>query len=107
MSHNCTEATPYLRFSNPVEKFAAIETIDCEQPLLIGCFTAKEGQGKAFTLVNMSELEAVETAQVKLRLSGSKVIAWPRGRQVTLTAGSDGMHHLTLAPGEGIFVEIK
>ncbi len=107
MSHNCTEATPYLRFSNPVEKFAAIETIDCEQPLLIGCFTAKEGQGKAFTLVNMSELEAVETAQVKLRLSGSKVIAWPRGRQVTLTAESDGMHHLTLAPGEGIFVEIK
>ncbi|MDD4102758.1 MAG: hypothetical protein PHU80_09040 [Kiritimatiellae bacterium] len=106
MSHNCTDATPYLRFSNPVAKFAAIERVECEQPLLIGCFDAKEGRGKAFTVVNMSELETVESAQVKMRLSGSNVRAWPHGRQVALTEGSDGMYKFTLAPGEGIFVEV-
>jgi hypothetical protein len=41
MSHNCTDATPYLKFSHPVETFSVIERIVCEQPLLIGCFSAQ------------------------------------------------------------------
>lgn len=107
MSHNCTEKTPYLKFSHPVETFAVIERIECEQPLLIGCFDAKQGEGRALTLVNMSELEAVETVQVKMRLAGSKVIAWPRGQRVELKAGSDGLYAFALASGEGVFVEVE
>lgn len=106
MSHGCSDATPYLRFSQPVERFPAIERIECAQPLLIGCFAAKEGDGRAFTLVNMSELEALQTAQVKLRLRGSRVIAWPRGQRVEWKPDGDGFTALTLAPGEGIFVEV-
>jgi len=105
-SHGCTDATPYLRFSQPVERFPVIERIDCAQPLLIGCFDAKAGDGHAFTLVNMSELEALQTAQVKLRLRGSRVIAWPRGQRVEWKPDADGVTALTLAPGEGIFVEV-
>lgn len=106
MSHGCSGDTPYLRFSQPVERFPVIERIECAQPLLIGCFAAKEGGGSAFTLVNMSELEALQTAQVKLRLRGSRVIAWPRGQRVECRTDGDGFTALTLAPGEGIFVEV-
>ena len=107
MTHGCTEATPYLKFSNPMERFATIQEIQCEDPLLIGCFAAKQGQGSAFTLVNMSELEAVKTTYVKLKLAGSKVIAWPRGERTELTPDADGYVRLTLPSGEGLFVEVE
>ncbi len=107
MRHNGRGDTPYLRFSHPLERFAAIQRLECEQPLLIGCFAAKEGPGSAFTVVNMSELEAVETAEVKIWLAGATVVAWPHGRRVVLSADTDGCYRLTLASGEGIFVEVE
>lgn len=106
MSHGCSDATPYLKFSQPLERFPAIERIECEQPLLIGCFAAKEGTGSALTVVNMSELEALQTAHVKLRLRGSRVVAWPRGQRVVCKPDNNGLTTLTLAPGEGIFLEV-
>ena len=107
MSHAGSGDTPYLRFSQPVERFPAIERIECERPLLIGCFAAKEGTDSAFTLVNMSELEAVETVQARLSVRGpSRVVAWPRGQRVELKPDAEGRYRLTLAPGEGIFVEV-
>ena len=106
MSHGCSDDTPYLRFSQPVERFPAIERIECAQPLLLGCFAAKEGEDRAFTVVNMSELETLQTAHVKLRLRGSRVIAWPRGQRAECKPDGDGLIALTLAPGEGIFVEV-
>ncbi len=107
LAHNCTDQTPYLRFSNPVQKFPAIQQVQCDDPLLIGCFAEKDGPASAFTIVNMSELEAVKTSHVKLKLAGSTVVAWPRGQQVVLSPDGDGFHHLTLPPGEGLFVEVK
>lgn len=110
MNHNCTDETPYLKFSSPVENFQTVEQIRCDAPLLIGCFEKKEkndGMGTALTIVNMSELEAVQTAQVKVKLKGSKVIAWPRGQREVQTPDSDGFFSFMLAPGEGIFVEVE
>lgn len=107
LAHNCTDETPYLKFSNPLESFSAIEQIDCDDPLLVGCFEKKEGPGTALTIVNMSELEELKTTQVKLKLVGSAVVAWPRGHRTQLTPDSDGFYHLTLASGEGVFVEIE
>ena len=107
MTHLCTDATPYLKFSNPVQTFPTIQEIQCEDPLLIGCFEAKEGKGTAFTVVNMSELEAVKTTHVKLKVAGSKVIAWPRGERTELAADADGFYRLTLPSGEGLFVEVE
>ena len=107
LTHNCTEATPYLRFSNPVQTFPTIQQIQCDDPLLIGCFAEKDGSATALTVVNMSELEAVKTTQVKLKLAGSTIIAWPRGERVVLRPDADGFYRLTLPPGEGVFVEVE
>ncbi|HRR33249.1 MAG TPA: hypothetical protein P5026_04065 [Kiritimatiellia bacterium] len=106
MSHSCTDVTPYLRFSQPLERFPVIEQIVCGHPLLIGCFAAQEGGDSAFTVVNMSELEALQTVHVSLRLRGSRVVAWPRGQRVEWKLDGDGRIPLTLAPGEGMFVEV-
>ncbi|MBT4821819.1 MAG: hypothetical protein HON70_39295, partial [Lentisphaerae bacterium] len=107
LAHNCTDDTPYLKFSNPVRTFPTIRQIQCDDPLLIGCFADDEGSGSAFTVVNMSELEAVKTTHVKLDLVGSKVVAWPRGERTVLTPDARGFYHLTLPPGEGILVEVE
>ena len=107
LTHNCTDATPYLKFSNPVQTFPTIQQIHCDDPLLIGCFAEKDGSATAFTMVNMSELEAVKTTQVKLKLAGSTVVAWPRGQRVVLRPDDDGFYSFTLPPGEGVFVEVE
>lgn len=106
-AHNATDATPYLRFSNPVQSFPAIQQIDCPAPLLIGCFAAKDGASSAFTIVNMSELEAVETTYVKLKINGERIVAWPRGERTVLAPDADGFCHLVLPSGEGVFVEVE
>ena len=105
-THRCTESTPYLKFSNPLKSFPSIKEIQCEDPLLVGCFKEKDGKGSAFTLVNMSELEDVKTTQVKLKLNGSSVTAWQRGQRTKLTPDSNGFYRITLASGEGVFVEV-
>lgn len=106
-AHNCTGDTPYLKFSNPVRTFSTIQQIQGDDPLLVGCFAKKDGPTTAFTMVNMSELEAVKTAHVKLKIAGSKVVAWPRGERAVLIPDADGFYHLTLPSGEGVFVEVE
>ncbi len=107
MSHNCTDKTPYLKFSDPVRDFAAVKQIQCDDPLLVGCFARNDGHGSAMTVVNMSELESLTTTFVKLKLAGSKVVAWPRGERTVLTPDAEGFFHLTLPPGDGVFVEVE
>ncbi len=107
MAHNLTVDTPYLAFSNPIQKFSTIQQIQCDAPLLVGCFTKEDKSSTAFTIVNMSELEAVETTHVKLKIAGSTVVAWPRGERTELKPDADGSYHLTLPSGEGVFVEVE
>ncbi|HQX50390.1 MAG TPA: hypothetical protein PLR25_10805 [Planctomycetaceae bacterium] len=107
LTHNCTAETPYLKFSNPVRIFPTIERIECDDPLLVGCFEKKDGPGTALTIVNMSELETVKTTHVRLKLTGSKVVAWPRGQRTVLRPDADGFYDLTLESGEGVFVEVE
>ena len=105
-AHHCTDGTPYLKFSNPVRAFPTIRQIQCDDPLLVGCFAKKDARTTAFTLVNMRELEAIKTAHVKLKIAGSTVVAWPRGQRTRSILASDGFYRLTLPPGEGVFVEV-
>lgn len=107
LAHNCTDDTPYLKFSNPVRDFATIQQIQCDDPLLVGCFSRDDGPATALTIVNMSELEAIKTTHVRLKISGSTVAAWPRGQRTVLTPDADGFYRLTLASGEGVFVEVE
>ncbi|NLF69270.1 MAG: hypothetical protein GX575_09480 [Candidatus Anammoximicrobium sp.] len=106
LAHNGTDQTPYLKFSNPVQAFPTLQQIQCDDPLLVGCFAEKDGPGNALTIVNMSELEMLKTAQVKLKTAGSTAVAWPRGQRTPLRPDADGFYQLTLPPGEGVFVEV-
>jgi hypothetical protein len=107
LAHRCTADTPYLKFSNPLGTFPTIQQIQCDDPLLVGCFAQKDGPSTAFTVVNMSELEAIKTAHVRLKIAGLRVVAWPRGQRTVLAPDSDGFYHLTLPSGEGVFVEVE
>jgi hypothetical protein len=55
----------------------------------------------------MTELEAVQTTQVKIRLAGDTVIAWPRGDRIVSIPDAEGFHRFHLPPGEGIFLEVR
>lgn len=107
LAHNCTADTPYLRFSNPVQAFPTLERIECDDPLLVGCFTGKDSSATAMTIVNMSELESLKTAHVRLKVGGSTVVAWPRGDRTVLAPDAEGFYHLKLPPGEGVLVEVE
>lgn len=109
-NHQCTEKTPYLRMSDPYTEFGhVIEKIDCGDPLLIGCFAKRDGNGYAFTLVNMSELQDAKTVTVQLKLAenaGKTVTAYLRGEPVVLGM-HDGMYTIDLPTGEGVFVTVE
>ena len=107
LAHNCTDDTPYLKFSKPIRTFSTIQQIQCDDPLLVGCFAKEDDPGTALTIVNMSELEAIKTAHVKLKIAGSTVVAWPRGQREVLIPDAEGFYHLTLPSGEGVFVEVE
>ena len=66
-----------------------------------------KGKITAFTVVNMSELEALKTVHLKLKIAGSTVVAWPRGQRTVFLPDANGFYHLALSPGEGVFVEVE
>ncbi|MDO5113513.1 MAG: hypothetical protein Q4E67_03975, partial [Planctomycetia bacterium] len=101
------ENVPYLRISQPYTEFEVLEAIDCEEPLLCGCFEKKEGAGNALTLVNMTELQDEKEISVRLKLRGQKVVAWFGGVAQELTADADGFYPLTLKTGEGVFLTVE
>lgn len=107
-THNCTDKTPYLKMSNEYKDFAAIEALECEEPLLVGCFEKKDGsKGAAFTLVNMSELEENRGTTVRAKLAGTKAVAWYRGVPQEVKPNADGLYTFELASGEGVFVTVE
>lgn len=108
-THNCSDEVPYLKMSNPCTDFATIEEIQCPDPLLIGCFEDEKTGATAFTLVNMTELEAAAGTQVRLKLAadGRTVRAYYRGVPEVVTPALDGLYDFYLTSGEGVFVEVK
>ena len=94
--------------SNEYKDFAAIEALECEEPLLVGCFEKKDGsKGAAFTLVNMSELEENRGTTVRAKLAGTKAVAWYRGVPQEVKPNADGLYTFELASGEGVFVTVE
>ena len=103
---DATDYAPYLKMSNPVTDFKGLEDIySFNSPLLVGCFEKKDGY--AFTVVNMSELEYVQRTEVEFKLpDGYRAVSWQRGVRTELTPDKNGVYHLILASGEGVFVEV-
>jgi len=87
----------------PKEERLPVSTSD---GLLIGCFDAKAGVGKAYVIVNMNELLEERTAAC--------TVTFPQGKTVTVYGGgettvheSGGAVRFTLAPGDGRFVTVE
>ncbi len=88
-------------------EFKAISDLQSEDTLLVGCFEAKEGDSKAFTMVNMNEISKNDRADAKFKLNGaSSVTVYRAGVPSELTPDADGFYSLSLAPGEGVFVTV-
>ncbi len=106
-SHNCSDKTPYLKFSNEYREFDAIQEIDCPDPLLIGCFENKtDSKRKAFTLVNMTEFQDAVGTTVRMKLDAKKVVVWQRGVPMEIAPNADGWYEFYLGTGEGVFVTL-
>ena len=107
---NCTDATPYLKMSGEYKDFKTLAEIKCDSPLLVGCFEAKEGNGKAFTITNMTEIKAKKAADIavsfKLDDMSKTVTSYYRGEPQTLTA-KDGYYTINLECGDGVLITTK
>ncbi len=103
---NCDpKITPCLDMESPYLGFKAIEKIESDIPLLVGCFEKKEGEGNAFTLVNYNGFETLESHTVRLKADG-KLTLYREGEPTVLT-GKDGFYEIELSVGEGVFVTIE
>ncbi|MBE6687898.1 MAG: hypothetical protein E7588_01320 [Ruminococcaceae bacterium] len=107
-THNCTEATPYLKMSGEYENFDIISNIDCKDPLLVGCFESKETDGYAFTLVNMIEWQNMTSTTVNFTLSDTTktVTVYDNDEPQVITA-VNGVYTVVLGDGQGVFVTVE
>lgn len=114
-THHASDAVPYLKMSGEYRNFRTIQELNCPDPLLIGCFEAREkkneneSRGTAFTLVNMTELEAAQSTIARLKLDvpdGQAVTVYRRGVPQCGQTDSDGFYVIPLETGEGVFVTV-
>lgn len=99
------EKTPYLEMNNPYKDFKAISAIECDTPLLVGCFEKKEGEGYAFTLVNMQDFQTPATSNVRFKADGKLTIY--RDGEPEVLAAEDGWYKVSLEQGDGVFVTVE
>jgi len=72
--------------------------------LLVGCFEAKDGAGRAYVIVNMMELLDEKTAACTVTFpSNQSVTIYGGGTSETFTGGKKD---ITLASGDGIFITV-
>ncbi|MBE6689070.1 MAG: S-layer homology domain-containing protein [Ruminococcaceae bacterium] len=103
---NCTSKTPYLKISNEYKDFDAITEIICDEPLLVGCFDKKDGNGHAFTLVNMTELLEKKSATIKFKIADNRTVTSYKSGAPTVLTPVDGYYTVTLDWGMGEFFTI-
>lgn len=103
-----TENSPaYADFDNEYTDFDLIEDMESNETILIGCFEKEDGAGKAFTLVNMSELQEYTIADVSFALKDAKkVMSYQKGIPTELTC-VDGKYYVSLDSGEGVFITVE
>ncbi|MCQ2476434.1 MAG: hypothetical protein MJ125_01190 [Clostridia bacterium] len=78
--------------------------ISTKNGLLVGTFTGDEG--KAYVITNMEELNDEVTAAAVLNVpEGKTITVYQRGKAYTYSGIEK--YHLTLQPGEGVYITIK
>ncbi len=104
-THNA-ESKPYAQMLEPLESFAPIAEVKCDETLLIGCFEKQEGEGYAFTVVNMSEMYDNKTVSVSLKLNGKTVTSYFGGKPQAMTPDANGYYSFELVCGDGVFITV-
>ena len=81
--------------------------IDSAEPLLIGCFDAICGKGKAYIIVNGTDLEENKTINFKVKFNdAAKATAFYFGKPTELTFDENGFCDITLESGQGVLVTV-
>jgi len=108
-THKGEEAGAFAGFTNQYRDFAVLEEICCDTPLLIGAFAAKNGDGYAFTAVNLTDPgKEVLPVSAGFRLArGYDAVLWQKGVETALTADENGYVQISLDCGEGAFIEVR
>ncbi len=105
---NCDKSKyKYAQFDGQYGDFGLISDVRSESPLLFGCFEEKEGDGRAFTVVNMNDLKKPTKATVSFRIEDrDSVTAYVGGRKTQLKA-VDGVFTLELEAAAGAFIMVE
>ena len=106
---NCDKSKfAYAQFDNQYKDFSPLKDISSSDPLLFGCFEENGGDGYAFTVVNMNNINTKKTgAAVSFSLDGKYTVSmWRAGEKVSLTP-QNGVYSIELAPAEGVFVTLE
>lgn len=97
----------YADFDNEYTEFDLITNLTSNETILIGCFEKEFGEGKAFTLVNMSELQDYTIADVEFTIKNAKrVTSYQKGIPTELKA-VDNKYYISLDSGEGVFITVE
>lgn len=112
MSHNHLGAflvnedseLPYMHFENQYTDFKYIRKLNCDKPLLVGCFEKANGNGVAFTLVNMTDLWKNESVVVSFEtVPCKKLCVYKNGYA---NESLETTYTVELSCGEGVFVTL-
>ena len=93
------------RLGHVVTDDAYKPAVTTDAPLLCGCFTEKNGDGRAFVFTNMYEPQTGKEAAFTARFSGAKSVTVYRKGEASRTAGDT--LELTLESREGVFVTVE
>jgi len=109
---NMHNAPKYFYFDNQYKEFDAIDTVTVsdDKTLLMGGFTAKEGDGRAFVCVNTADPgtgAAPITVTVQLADGYTGGTLYQMGKAAPVKADAKGCVTFTLTCGEGIFMEVN
>ena len=106
--------------ADPYYEFGVIEDVNDDlneqtfgEPVtyLVGCFEKKEGDGKAFILMNFEPLTDYSygmdfTFPLKLKINGKKVTCYKGGEPVVMEPDEDGYYSFKMFNGECVFVTV-
>lgn len=96
----------YAKFDDQYKDFDILSDITSNDPLLFGCFEEKDGDGHAFTVVNMNDLSKPKSAEVNFKLNGAKSVRILSKGEKTELKAVNGVYSLTLEPAEGVFITV-
>ncbi len=80
-------------------------SVKSTSPVLVGCFTEENGDGRAYSIVNMWEPETGNEASAKIVFEDATEITVYRKGQRTITSGDT--LNIRLDSCEGVFVTVK